>query len=153
MNKEGLNPREQASSKRDRIEALACMGGAEAGNIRLSPTTSSKIQDPFHIWVALHVKDLISIFGLLQQPIQKRTISVNESPGERILIFGLCLCCNPKWASHIGAMLEADTVPFETNFEYGCTYGTTIGDSLKEQLSSCHLGQRPLFSLDSCSLV
>ena len=47
MNKEGLNPREQASSKRDRIEALACMGGAEAGNIRLSPTTSSKIQDPF----------------------------------------------------------------------------------------------------------
>ena len=29
MNKEGLNPIEQASSKRDRIEALACMGGAE----------------------------------------------------------------------------------------------------------------------------
>ena len=34
---------------------------------RLSPSTLLKIQDPFHVWVALQVKGLIHIFSLLQQ--------------------------------------------------------------------------------------
>jgi hypothetical protein len=42
-------------------------------------------------------KTFNTYFGLLQQEDQKKTLSANESSGERILIFGLCLRCNLKW--------------------------------------------------------
>jgi hypothetical protein len=35
--------------------------------VRLSPTTAPKIQDSFHVWVALQAKYSIPIFGVLQQ--------------------------------------------------------------------------------------
>jgi hypothetical protein len=50
---------------------------------------------------------------------QKRTLSANESSGERILISRLCLCCNPKWVSHIDILLEADTLTSTSYFRFG----------------------------------
>ena len=35
--------------------------------LRLSPTMKPKIQDPFHVCIALQSKSSIPIFGLLQQ--------------------------------------------------------------------------------------
>ena len=97
--------------------------------LRLSSTTSPKIQDSFHVWVALQVKSSIPIF-VFNNRTQKRTLSANKSPGERILIFGLCLSNNPKWVSRIGTLLEADFGSPATHFEFGYPYRSPIGDSL-----------------------
>ena len=87
----------------------------------------------------MDLQSSVSIFGLLQQQDPKENIFCKWVSRERILIFRLCLCCNLKWVSHIGTLLEADTVPFETHFGYGCTYGASIGDSLSNLLFSYYV--------------
>ena len=95
--------------------------------IRLSPITSPKIQDPFHVWVALQVIFLV----FFNNRTQKRTLSINESPEEMILIFSLCLCYNLKWDSYIGIMLEADILPSTTYFGFGSLYRLSIENNLR----------------------
>lgn len=58
---------------------------------------------------------------------QKRTISANEFRGEMILIFGLYLCCNPKWVSRIGTLLEVDTVLSKNHFGFRCPWASNRG--------------------------
>jgi hypothetical protein len=62
--------------------------------------------------------------------LQKRSFSINESLGERILVFGLCLCYNLKWVSHIGTLLDTDTVSFKTHFRFEYSR-LSIGDSVR----------------------
>jgi hypothetical protein len=52
---------------------------------------------------------------------QKTTLSANESSGERILRFELCLSWHPKWVFHIGTLLEAIGIVLETHFKLGST--------------------------------
>jgi hypothetical protein len=59
-------------------------------------------------------------------PNTDRILSANEFSGEIILIFRLCLCYDPRWILHIDILLEANIVPSETYFEFGC------GSSIKE---------------------
>ena len=63
-------------------------------------------------------------FCLLHQRDQKTTISANRSPGERILIFGLCLFWHLKWIFHIGTLLETIDIVLETYFEFGFHNGS-----------------------------
>ena len=56
--------------------------------------------------------------------IQKRIISGDRFPGERILVFGLCLSDNLKWVSRIDTLLEADFRSPATNFRFRCPYGS-----------------------------
>jgi len=61
---------------------------------------------------------------------QKRILSANESLGERILIFRLCLSGNPKLVSRIVTLLETDFRFFATHFGFRCPYRSRTGDSL-----------------------
>jgi hypothetical protein len=68
----------------------------------------------------------------------EKTLSANESPGERILIFRLWLRCNSKYVSHIGTLLEAKKVLSNIYFGFKCPYESSIGDSLKiSKLVTC----------------
>ena len=61
---------------------------------------------------------------------QKRTISVNRSPGERILRFGLYLSWYLKWVFHIGTLLETLGIVLKTYFRFGFSNEFPVGDSL-----------------------
>jgi len=64
--------------------------------LRLSPTTTPKIQDPFVLWVALQA-EVQYLFGIFSNNnTQKKILSANGFSGERMPIFGLCLSGNPK---------------------------------------------------------
>ena len=63
------------------------IGGPET----VSNNRYPKIQDIFHIWVALQAKGSIPIFVFFNNKNQKRILSANESPRERMLQFVLYL--------------------------------------------------------------
>ena len=74
-----------------------------------------------------------SFFIFSNNKTQKRTISVNGSPGERILRFGLYLSWYLKWVFHIGTLLEAICIVLETYFGFGFRNESSVGDSLKRR--------------------
>jgi hypothetical protein len=79
---------------------------------------------------------------------QKRTLSANRSPGERILRFELYLFWHPKWTLHVGTLLETIDILLQTHFRFG----SPVGDSLilasfswemldaRQEASSCVAG-------------
>ena len=64
---------------------------------------------------------------------QKRIISANGFPGERMLIFGLCLSGNPKQIPHIVTLLKVDFESLATHFEFRFPYEFLVEDSLSTQ--------------------
>ena len=102
-------------------------------DLRLSPTTTPKIQDTFVLWVTLQAKGSIPIRHLLQQQNPKKNPFCKWVFRERILIFGLCLSGNPKWVSRIGTLLEANFRSLATYFGFRCPFRSLIG-SLRSSL-------------------
>jgi hypothetical protein len=98
--------------------------------VRLSPTTATQNTRPIRLWVALQINGLIPIFFVFSNnKTQKTTFFANESPGERILRFGLCLFWHPKWVFHICTLLEAIGIVLKTHFEFEFRNRSPVGDS------------------------
>jgi hypothetical protein len=96
-----------------------------------------KIHSSFGQRYRQRVQYLFLVFS--NNKIQKITLSVNESPGEMIVRFGLCLSWHPKWvfyigtlleAIYIGTLLEAISIVLKTYFGFEFRDGSLVGDSL-----------------------
>jgi hypothetical protein len=102
------------------------MHTAQRLDYQLSPTTTPKIEDTFHVWVVLLHRQMVQyqFFVFSNNRIQKRTLSVKCFPGERMFIFRSCLSYHPKWVSRTHTLLS-------TNFGFGCRNRSFVGDCLK----------------------
>ena len=61
---------------------------------------------------------------------QKRILSANKFPWERILIFGLCLLDKHKKVSHIDSLLKVNFRSLATHFGFGFPYELVVGNRL-----------------------
>jgi hypothetical protein len=63
---------------------------------------------------------------------------------------GCAFVATQKWVSHIGTLLEADTVPSKTHFGFRCQYRSSVGDSLRSLASWSWQSVRRSSPVGSC---